>query len=152
MRRTDRNMQFLRMFDPQMAKKEETRRKRTSPEHNLQVRCVVYFRLQYPNEMIFAIPNGGQRNVIVAKRLKDEGVVKGIPDLCIPYPSRGFHGLYIEMKAGKRGKVSPEQAQVMNKLNSLGYYCAVCRTFDEFKEEVDRYMKKEEPTGLVISD
>lgn len=129
------------MYDPKLYKKETERRKKTSPEHNLQVRCVLWFRLQYRNALIFAIPNGGQRNVIVAKRMKDEGVTKGIPDLCIPYPSNGFHGLYIEMKAGKRGKVSPEQAQVMNQLNVLGYYCAVCRDFDEFKTEVERYMR-----------
>lgn len=142
MRKTDRNMQFLKMYDPKLYKKEtERRKKNTSPEHDLQVRCVWWFRSQYKKAMIFAIPNGGQRNVIVAKRMKDEGVTRGIPDLCIPYPSKGFHGLYIEMKAGKRGKVSPEQAQVMNTLNALGYYCAVCRDFDEFKTEVDRYMR-----------
>ena len=50
-------------------------------EHRLQVACVRWFRLQHPNVLIFAIPNGGQRNVVTAKRLKDEGVVAGVADL-----------------------------------------------------------------------
>lgn len=141
MRRLDKDMQFLKMYDPKLYKNvTERRKKKASPEHDLQTRCVWWFRMQYKKALIFAIPNGGQRNVIVAKRMKDEGVTKGVPDLCVPYPSKGFHGLYIEMKAGKRGRVSAEQAQVMTTLNTYGYYCVVCRDFDGFKAVVERYM------------
>jgi len=39
----------------------------------------------YPNaRKIFAIPNGGHRNVVVAGKLKAEGVRAGVPDLCFP--------------------------------------------------------------------
>lgn len=30
--------------------------------------------------LIFAIPNGGKRNVIVARKMKAEGVKPGVPD------------------------------------------------------------------------
>lgn len=139
--RLDKETQFIRMYDPKLYEKGKERRKKSSPEHDLQVRCVWWFRMQYKKAMIFAIPNGGHRNVVVARRMKDEGVMKGVPDLCVPYPSRGFHGLYVEMKAGKKGKVSTEQEQVMDELSERGYRCAVCRDFDEFKAVVDRYMK-----------
>ena len=43
-------------------------------EHEIQVNCVNYFRLRYPKGLIYAIPNGGHRNVIVASKLKAEGV------------------------------------------------------------------------------
>ena len=63
-------------------------------EHNLQIACVRWFRLQYPKHLIYAIPNGGRRNVAVAAKLKAEGVLPGVPDLHIPVAKGGFHGLY----------------------------------------------------------
>ena len=109
-------------------------------EHEIQVNCVNYFRLRYPKGLIYAIPNGGQRNVIVASKLKAEGVLSGVPDLHIPIAKKGFNGLYIELKKGKAGKVSDNQKTIMEKLQSECYRCEVCRSFDEFRNVVDNYM------------
>jgi len=109
-------------------------------EHEIQVACVNYFRLRYPKGLIYAIPNGGHRNVIVASKLKAEGVLSGVPDLHIPIAKKGFHGLYIELKNGKAGKVSDNQKTIMEKLQSEGYRCEVCRSFDEFRNVVNDYM------------
>ena len=109
-------------------------------EHEIQVNCVDYFRLRYPKGLIYAIPNGGQRNVIVAAKLKAEGVLSGVPDLHIPMAKKGFNGLYIELKNGKFGKVSDNQKTIMEKLKNEGHKCEVCRSFDEFKNIVDNYM------------
>lgn len=45
-----------------------------------------------------AIPNGGHRDVRVARKLKAEGVKPGVSDICWPCPRGGYHGLYLEMK------------------------------------------------------
>ena len=50
--------------------------------------------LQY----IYAIPNGGLRDVKVAVKLKREGVKRGVPDVSIPIPRDNYHGAYIEFK------------------------------------------------------
>ena len=109
-------------------------------EHEIQVNCVNYFRLRYPKGLIYAIPNGGQRNVIVAAKLKAEGVLSGVTDLHIPMAKKGYNGLYIELKNGKAGKVSENQKTIMDKLQSEGYRCEVCRSFDEFRKIIDNYM------------
>ncbi|OJV40855.1 MAG: hypothetical protein BGO29_14910 [Bacteroidales bacterium 36-12] len=109
-------------------------------EHDIQVACVNWFRYRYPKFLIWAIPNGGQRNKIVAKKLKDEGVLAGVPDLHIPVAMKGYHGLYIEMKAG-RNKPSDEQLTIMGKLQNEGYKCVVCWSLDEFMKVVEDYMK-----------
>jgi len=109
-------------------------------EHEIQVACVNYFRIRYPKGLIYAIPNGGQRNVIVASKMKAEGVLSGVPDLHIPIAKKGYNGLYVELKNGKAGKVSDNQKTIMEKLQSEGYRCEVCRSFDEFKNVVNDYM------------
>ena len=82
-------------------------------EHEEQValmRLVEMHKGRWPElGMLFAVPNGGDRNMLVAKKLKAEGVKKGVPDLCLPLPRGGYHGLYIEMKRQKNGRISPEQ-------------------------------------------
>lgn len=57
--------------------------------------------------MIFAVPNGGARNPVVAAKLKLEGVTKGVPDTFIPE-----WDLWIEMKKEKGGRESPEQKEM----------------------------------------
>ncbi len=109
-------------------------------EHNLQVSCVEWFRFRFPKALIFAIPNGGHRDVRVAVKMKAEGVTAGVPDLCVPMSMHGYHALYIEMKNGKAGRVSDAQRSVMDKLRDEGNKCVVCRSFDEFRAEVESYM------------
>lgn len=111
-------------------------------EHNLQVACVRWFRLQYPHHIIFAIPNGGQRNVVVAAKMKAEGVLAGVPDLFIPHPTKIYHGLFIEMKNGKHGRLSESQRQMLELLKRQGFACVVARDFDDFRDKVDRYFKE----------
>ena len=107
-------------------------------EHDIQVACINWFRYQYPKYLIYAVPNGGQRNKIVAKKLKDEGVLSGVPDLHIPVAKNGFNGLYIEMKAGKN-KPSDNQITIMKKLENEGYVCTVCYSLSEFMKVVNTY-------------
>ena len=113
-------------------------------EHETQVACVNWFRYQFPKYLIYAIPNGGERNAIVASKLKAEGVLSGVPDLFIPIAKQGFHGFYIEMKAGKN-KPSENQLNIMEKLSNEGYRCEVCWSFDEFMKVVENYFNKYSP-------
>lgn len=58
--------------------------------------------------LLHHIPNGGRRDPIEARHLKEQGVKPGVPDLCLPVPRGRFHGLYIELKT-QRGHATPEQ-------------------------------------------
>lgn len=113
-----------------------------SPEHQLQVQCVRWFRLQYPKVKIWSNANGGQRNIVVATRMKAEGVLKGVPDLTVAAVRKGFHGLYIEMKNGKRNNPSPEQKALLDYLNNEGYQAVVVRSFAEFQQVVNDYLSE----------
>ena len=110
-----------------------------SKEGQLQSECVKWFRFQYPKLIIYAIANGGSRNVIEATNLKRQGVLAGIPDLCVPIASGGYNALYIEMKYGK-GKTTDSQKEMIDKLSGLGNQCEVVRNFDEFKQVIRNYL------------
>jgi len=85
-------------------------------EHQEQVGLLNWFHLQFPGILIFAIPNGEKRAITVAKRLKAEGVVRGIPDLFVPE-----WDLWIEMKRTQGGRLSPEQRDIIRKLENMGH-------------------------------
>ena len=93
----------------------------TSLENMEQMGLVRWFREKFPGILIFHVPNGEFRNMSVGLRLKDLGVVRGIPDLFIP----GWM-LWIELKRKKGGIVSEEQEEILTYLQRHGYTCLIC--------------------------
>lgn len=85
------------------------------------------------------VPNGGQRSKTTAARLKAEGVKAGIPDICIPYGSHGYHSLYIEMKAPK-GRLTDNQKAFKEYAESNNIKFVVCYHWEEAKEEIEEYL------------
>jgi hypothetical protein len=98
---------------------------------------------QYPPLKYFhAIPNGGYRAKYTAVKLKREGVKRGAPDTCLPYPTGQFHGLYIEMKTDS-GRPTPEQKEWIAYLTEVGYRAVVCHGWEEAKNEIIQYLEGE---------
>jgi hypothetical protein len=108
-------------------------------EHQEQKILIRWFRLQYPNLTMFAIPNGGMRSKITASKLKDEGVLAGVSDLFLMVANERYHGLFIEMKSIK-GKVSPEQIKFVERAKNAGYSAIVCYGFENAQSEIHRYL------------
>lgn len=98
-------------------------------EHIIQCACVRWFKYQYPQYIIFAVPNGGWRNVVVARKLKAEGVLAGVSDLIILAPHRA---IFIEMKKSKGGVQGESQKTFQANVNRLGFEYYLCKGLDEF--------------------
>lgn len=90
--------------------------------------------------LLHHIPNGGGRNPIEARRLKEQGVKAGIPDIFLPCARGGWHGLYIEMKRRKGGRVSIEQKKTIIALREQGYRVEVCEGWEKAREVIKEYM------------
>lgn len=116
-------------------------------EHNIQVACVRWFNLQWPEYrgLLFAVPNGGARSKATAGKLKAEGVVAGVSDLIllVPHIEEGcrymWHALCIEMKRDK-GHQSPEQKAWQAKVEEMGFKYVVTRSLDDFITEINDYL------------
>ena len=113
-------------------------------ESQEQVALFQWARLQerrWPElKLMHHIPNGGSRNAIEAKHLKAQGVKAGIPDIFLPCSRGGLHGLYIEMKRQKGGKVSEAQQEAMKALMGEGYMAVVCHGFEEARKAIRDYL------------
>ena len=112
-------------------------------ESKIQIGCVTWFRLQYPqyNKLMFSVPNGGSRNAREAGILKAEGVVAGVSDLLLLIPRGAYHGMAIEMKTDdKTSKQTPAQKEWQQAVEEQGYKYAVCRSFDDFMELINGYL------------
>jgi hypothetical protein len=109
-------------------------------EHHHQLK-VMSFASKYPqiNASLFAIPNGGKRNLVTAMKLKAEGVKSGVPDLFLALPNEIHAGLFIELKTPKKGTVSKEQKEWITRLNKNGYRAVVCWGHEEAIEELKKY-------------
>lgn len=95
---------------------------------------------QYPElTLMYHVPNGGSRNIIEARNLKRQGVKAGVPDICLPVARGGFHGLYIELKAGK-GRPSSKQLYWLKKLNEHGNMAIICWGFEQARDMVVKYL------------
>ena len=110
-------------------------------EHDEQVGLVNWFRQRFPGVLIFAIPNGEHRAVSVAKRLKAEGVVSGVPDLFVPEWS-----LWIEMKRTKGGSVSKSQRDMIRYLENIGHKVIIGRgAADASRQILERLTRPRRP-------
>ena len=115
-------------------------------EDVIQAACIRWYKLKHRGKMITSFPAGyvfggdATKRAILGRRMKEMGYMKGIPDLFIPHANRFYHGLFIEMKTEK-GRLSPEQKEVIPRLEAEGYKVAVCRSLDDFITVVDGYMK-----------
>lgn len=92
-------------------------------------------------ESIFSIPNGGSNmNKPTQARLKREGRTAGIPDLFLPAASGRYHGMFIELKRTKGGKVTPEQVVWINRLREAGYCALVCLGYEAAIKAMEHYL------------
>lgn len=99
-----------------------------------------YMQGQYPElKLMYHIPNEGKRSRSTGARMKREGLKPGVPDICLPVPRGGFHGLYVEMKVG-RNKTTDNQDFWLEALKKQGYSTAVCYGWEAAAKVILKYL------------
>ena len=106
-----------------------------SSEHAEQSGFVTWFRTKYPGVLIFAIPNGGKRDIVTAKKLQLEGVTPGVPDLFVPELR-----LWIEMKK-PGGRLSEAQKSMIEYLEGIGHTVIIGYGARDASEKVLEFCK-----------
>lgn len=115
-------------------------------ESKLQIQCVTWFKTQYPHlaPLMFAVPNGGSRDKREAAIMKAEGITAGVSDLILNVPAIRYSQLAVEMK-DEKGKQSEAQKRYQRYAEAAGVKYIICRSFDDFKEQVSDYLAHANP-------
>ena len=122
-----------------------TGKRRLHPGHeedDLQMQCVSWFRLQFPQlaRLLHHSPNGGRRDAREGARFKQMGTQAGFPDLILLVASQGYHALMLELKT-RTGRQQDSQKEYQQLAEAQGYRYVVIRSLEAFMDEVNTYMK-----------
>ena len=113
-------------------------------EHSEQVAVIQWARANrgtWPElDLLFAIPNGGHRDVRTAARLRAEGVLAGVPDLFLPVSRLNANGLFIEMKV-KPNKPTAAQMEFIERVIRQFYRVRVCYSYEDAVDAIREYLK-----------
>lgn len=128
-------------------------------EESVQRQVASYLRKEYPGIEFHSDYAAGLKlteNQARIRKLLNSG--RGWSDMFIAYPSRGYHGLFLELKKDgvsiyvsrgpRKGQlVADEQiiieAAFLEKMNHLGYFARFAVGFDKTKALIDWYMENE---------
>jgi hypothetical protein len=112
-----------------------------STEHQEQCAFVQWLQWTHPDVVVHSIPNGAYTtNAYHKQKLKNEGLLKGCPDLFIAEPAGQYHGLYIEMKKQSKGYVTHNQKYVMKLLENRGYKCVIAKGCQQAIDSFEGYL------------
>jgi hypothetical protein len=120
-------------------KKWRPKRNRTR-EDEIQISLFSWLGL-YPDvrRLSFHIPNGGNREIQEAVKLKAMGVTAGVPDIFIAIPRGDFHGLFLELKT-EHGVVSEGQRNFLYAASQEQYCCKVTYSLDAAIQAITEYL------------
>lgn len=100
-------------------------------------------------DMLFSIPNAHvlgkphYNRFALAQKLLNEGLKAGVVDLFLSVARHGHHGLYIEMKKKKGGRLSPDQESFIIRAQEEGYKTVVCEGADAAIKAISEYLRIE---------
>ena len=115
-------------------------------EHQEQVAFIEWCRImalsrRHPElAYIFAVPNGANISKRERYKLTSEGLLRGVADLLLLVPRRGYNGLIIEMKREKGGRLSQYQKDFIAFQEKQNYYCCVPKGCIEAIEKTTWYL------------
>lgn len=87
-------------------------------EANFQIGVVRILRMA--GHFVFAVPNGGSRNLREAVNLKAQGVLAGVSDLILLLPNRKVYFIELKNPNGK-GRQSPAQREFEENVRAMGH-------------------------------
>ena len=128
----------------EMIKPSRTKKRNAQPEAAEQENVIKWARdneKTYPFLwMLHSSLNGVKMTKAQAGRAIAQGMLSGVPDLFLPVPKNGYHGLFIEMKYGSN-KVTENQEKFLQNAANVGYTVSVCYSAQEAIKRIEDYYK-----------
>lgn len=111
-------------------------------EESIQISVFDWLRL-YPDiyDHVYHFANESKRSPRYGATLKKMGLKRGVSDIFIALPFRGFIGAWIEIKT-KEGRATKEQLDFLEKMEKLGYFTALTKGLEETFSVISWYIEK----------
>ncbi len=143
---TDRDLILFRNKHGEDLPVPPKRKPRDNEESRIQMAVIRWWSAKHrefgvPEQLLFAIPNGGRRDVIGAAILKKEGQRNGVSDLMLAVPRAQFHGLFLELKTST-GVLSIAQTGFLADVSTQGYASFACYDYDSAVKLIENYLTK----------
>ena len=117
-------------------------KRNAQPEAIEQAKVIAWARANENNYpylwMLHSSLNGVKMTKAQAGRAIAQGMLSGVPDLFLPVPKNGYHGLFIEMKYGSN-KVTEDQEKFLQNAANVGYAISVCYSANEAIKRIENY-------------
>lgn len=92
-----------------------------------------------PDRLLFAVPNGGSRHKIEAANMKRQGVRRGVADVILLIPQKGFSCLCLEFKT-KTGRQSDDQKEFQRQAEYCRSKYVIVRSAEQAINELKKYL------------
>lgn len=123
-------------------------------EEQIQRQVCNYLKTNYPEVLFRSDIAGFNFSKEHRKRIYSLRSGRGFPDLTIYEPNEKYKALFIELKADDVKIIRPdgeissnehiqEQVKILEKLQSKGYYTAICIGYEACVEVIKKYMNNE---------
>lgn len=107
-------------------------------EADFQIGVVRFLRMA--GHFVFAVPNGGSRNIIEAANLKAQGVMAGVSDLILLLPNKVY---FIELKnPNGKGRQSPAQREFEDNVRAYGNEYLLWDNWAQVEQFVNAHRKE----------
>lgn len=95
-------------------------------------------------KLLFSVPNGGDRNKVVAARMVAEGAKSGVHDIIFLVPRGNYIALTIEMKIWKKrntknGGLSDSQIEFGDAATGAGVCCRAAYSWEQARDILLEY-------------
>lgn len=133
--------------------------KATIPSESEEQRALVEWLNLHPllRNLFAKLDNEGKRHTIIKNgrtfnlgliRAVKQGLRYGLSDLLIYFPTKTYHGLFLEMKRNKiytpsekRTRTWIAQENFKETVKSVGYACETCYGWEHGKRVIEEYLK-----------
>lgn len=110
-----------------------------TPEESIMIALNDYFILKKYDSFIFHVAQERKCSPQYGAKLKRMGVRAGVADILVTKPCKGFHGYWIEVKAGKN-KPTAAQLLFLENRRQEGYKAEWLIGFDETVRSIESYL------------
>lgn len=128
---------------PLKKQKKKTKKTKQQSESAIQREYFRYIRCRratnWKYEFIHSIPYGIRATIGLAMKIKAEGLTEGIPDVCVPCPSQGYHVMYLEFKT-RYGQQSKAQKRFQKYCKMVGNKYVVVRSAIDAIRVTEEYL------------